>query len=70
MAWLIQLLLSFFGSMAKEATSAIIQQASKPDTVKSDPVPFLDSMELDGTDIANLDGLGTDLSMYGGLQLS
>lgn len=72
MAWLMKLLLSFFGSMAKEATSAVFEQASKPDTVKADPIPTLESMELDPTDVADIDGFGfgTDLSSYDGLQLS
>ena len=72
MAWLIKLLLSFFGSMAKEVTGVVFEQASKPDTVKNDPIPTLESMELGPTDVADIDGLGfgTDLSVYDGLQLS
>lgn len=71
MTWLIKLLLSFFGSMAKEATSAVFEQASKPDTVTKDADPLLVSADLDPTDVADIDGLGfgNDLSSYDGLQL-
>ncbi len=69
MTWLMGLISSFLNSIAKEIANALFDHAKKPDTVAPEVEPVLDTLEIDGENFADIDGLGlgTDISAFDGL---